>query len=351
MNRKCFTLAETMVTLAILGVVAVLTVPSLVNKGIESTKRTKIKKAMETYETVLNKIVSENNLRTTSELTTWANWYGDTTAEKQNNRRCFRVKKYFKISENHTIYSGTTGYTNANNCKFKTSDGLWWNVQSITKPYVSFKKEDLTAAKANDANTNIAFNMIGSFDNKSRLRINDLDYETLNNDTYAAYLRKLYRYIKFYFTPFEKCKGNKQQICMVGEPPTKYTYFSSIDKYLAEPINIRDRTGDATSEENCASSSYSYCSAHGDFWNLARKTCPNGTHLLTYDEAKAAYAENKQFFVCRSGAHYTCNYWIDRNYNSDYAYTINSTGGNISPTGKANITWLGEVICVSDEKK
>ena len=58
-----FTLAETLITLTILGVVAAITVPSLINKYIESSNRTKVKKAMAAYEKALNQIIIEK-LRT-----------------------------------------------------------------------------------------------------------------------------------------------------------------------------------------------------------------------------------------------------------------------------------------------
>ena len=47
-EKKAFTLAETLITLTILGVVAAITVPSLINKQSESVDRTKLKKAMTT---------------------------------------------------------------------------------------------------------------------------------------------------------------------------------------------------------------------------------------------------------------------------------------------------------------
>ena len=46
-KRAAFTLAETLITLTILGIVAAITVPTLINKYIEATNRTKVKKAME----------------------------------------------------------------------------------------------------------------------------------------------------------------------------------------------------------------------------------------------------------------------------------------------------------------
>ena len=49
-TKQGFTLAETLITLTILGVVAAITVPSLINKQIESANRTKVKKAMAVYE-------------------------------------------------------------------------------------------------------------------------------------------------------------------------------------------------------------------------------------------------------------------------------------------------------------
>ena len=44
-NKKAFTLAEVLITLSILGVVAALTIPTLVNRQSDLAAQTRIKKA------------------------------------------------------------------------------------------------------------------------------------------------------------------------------------------------------------------------------------------------------------------------------------------------------------------
>ena len=60
-NKNAFTLVETLITLTILGVVAAITIPYLIQKYIETTNRVKVKKAMAAYEKVINDIVVEND--------------------------------------------------------------------------------------------------------------------------------------------------------------------------------------------------------------------------------------------------------------------------------------------------
>ena len=45
-SRSGFTLAETLIALTVLGIVAAITVPQLVRKQAETANRTKLKKAM-----------------------------------------------------------------------------------------------------------------------------------------------------------------------------------------------------------------------------------------------------------------------------------------------------------------
>ena len=55
-KQNAFSLAETMVVLVILGIIAIVVIPALVKKQVETTNRTKIKKAMAAYESVINQI-------------------------------------------------------------------------------------------------------------------------------------------------------------------------------------------------------------------------------------------------------------------------------------------------------
>ena len=59
-KQRGFTLAETLITLVILGIVAAITVPQLVRRQQEAANRIKFKKAMTAYETAI-KYLADNN--------------------------------------------------------------------------------------------------------------------------------------------------------------------------------------------------------------------------------------------------------------------------------------------------
>ena len=58
-NHKGFTLAETLIALVIIGVIAALTVPSLINKTQNQETVSKLKKAYSTFSQVTNSIIAE----------------------------------------------------------------------------------------------------------------------------------------------------------------------------------------------------------------------------------------------------------------------------------------------------
>ena len=59
-SKKAFTLAEVLITLSILGVVAALTIPSLVNRQSDLAAQVKLKKAISNYEDVIGTYMAEN---------------------------------------------------------------------------------------------------------------------------------------------------------------------------------------------------------------------------------------------------------------------------------------------------
>ena len=94
-TKKAFTLAEVLITLSILGVVAALTIPSLVNRQNELAAITKMKKAISTYESVAEVYMAEN------EATRF-------------DVACANLGQYFKQVEG------------AGQCAFTTADGVRW---------------------------------------------------------------------------------------------------------------------------------------------------------------------------------------------------------------------------------
>ena len=67
-RKNAFTLAETLVTVVILGIVAAIVVPNLINRQVENANRTRVKKAMAAYEKAINFIILENDIKSTEEL-------------------------------------------------------------------------------------------------------------------------------------------------------------------------------------------------------------------------------------------------------------------------------------------
>ena len=164
-KKAAFTLAETLIVVAVLGVIATLTIPTLIKQQTETQNRVKVKKSMTAYEKALSSLVIENELRNNSVLSTWA--------QDEANSNCENATKYFKKSS-------------GDGCIFKTSDGVWWNIENIQRPVIYLKKEGITeenkadiTQKANDRDDKSALVLVGRSDDSSgAVRIDDLAFET-----------------------------------------------------------------------------------------------------------------------------------------------------------------------------
>lgn len=65
-NKKGFTLAEVLVTLAVIGVVAALTIPSVIGSSNEKTAKTSIKKALSVLNQALTMSIAQNEVDASS---------------------------------------------------------------------------------------------------------------------------------------------------------------------------------------------------------------------------------------------------------------------------------------------
>ena len=171
-NKKAFTLAETMIVLVVLGIVAAITVPALVRNQMEAQNRTRIRKSMTVYDMVLNKIVVENNLKSNAELIAWA--------DSDTKNDCANTSAYFKVSRNLQVNGVDT------NCRFCSSDNVCWDISNILNPNIGIGE-----------NFSPSFSFIGHIDNKGILRINDLAYEQSqeNNKANIDAVTESYNYI------------------------------------------------------------------------------------------------------------------------------------------------------------
>ena len=93
-KHKAFTLAETLITLVILGIIAAITIPALVRNHVENANRTKLKKAMTVYDTALSKIIIENGIKSNDGLITYA---GNEENNCQGSAPYFKSTKYLKV--------------------------------------------------------------------------------------------------------------------------------------------------------------------------------------------------------------------------------------------------------------
>ena len=141
-----FTLAETMIVLVILGIVAAITVPALVRNQMDAQNRTRLRKAMTVYDMAVNKMVVENNFKNTTALTNWG-----------NGNNCVNTRAYFKSAQD-----------GANNCIFRASDGVWWDITDITRPRIDLRNGDFN----NPSDTR--FQLFAHIDNNGSLRVDDI---------------------------------------------------------------------------------------------------------------------------------------------------------------------------------
>ena len=172
-KRNSFTLAETLLTLAILGIVAAITIPTIMIKHKNSVNRSKFKKAIQVYNTAINSIAIEMRINSNAKIQTQI---------PLNN--CSRTSQYFAIKKVLSSDNGTS-------CRFMTGDGIYWDISNIQKVIVALDERDLNTSTA-DSNTNRAFYMISDIDPNGILRVNDILYEDGSDKTALV---KLYDYI------------------------------------------------------------------------------------------------------------------------------------------------------------
>ena len=131
-KRSAFTLAEVLITLGIIGVVASLTLPSVINKYQEKVTVTKVKKAYSTMNNALFSAISENG-----EVDTWDYPYYNAGTENVPNTEVFasKILPYLRILKDCGI--------SQRNCMldvdYKLSDGSNWNGYTYNRYRLYYK--------------------------------------------------------------------------------------------------------------------------------------------------------------------------------------------------------------------
>jgi len=104
-SKKAFTLAEVLITLSILGVVAALTIPSLVNRQSQLAAIVKMKKAISQFEQVADVYMAENDATDIKGM----------ISTTPTGTTCDNLGNYFKVVEEVN-----------GKCDFMTADGVEW---------------------------------------------------------------------------------------------------------------------------------------------------------------------------------------------------------------------------------
>ena len=203
-KKAAFTLAETLIVLVILGVIAAIVVPALIRNHVENANRTKLKKCMKVYDMFLSKFVIENGLKTNDAIIDLA---------KED---CSGSAPYFKSVKNLKDENG-----NETLCRFCTADKVCWNIEDPTKPIISFDENNLDTATPPNS-----FGFLGHFGRNGELRIDDLAYEKEqeNNQDNITLLADAYNFMNNVktttpteeLTPIAQCKKEGKTTCEVN---------------------------------------------------------------------------------------------------------------------------------------
>ncbi|MBQ7450240.1 prepilin-type N-terminal cleavage/methylation domain-containing protein [bacterium] len=169
-RKKAFTLAETMLTVVILGIIAAIILPNAIMNATQKSYKTKLKKALYVYDTAVQKIIIENDVNSLNSLMSL------------NDDDCSETSRFFKKKQG-------TG------CVFETFDGLWWNISNIEKAYVAFERKNLTEEAAASTD-NSAFYFLTIYNNEGNsFSTNNLELE--EDEDNRDYMRKLYTFVGY----------------------------------------------------------------------------------------------------------------------------------------------------------
>lgn len=155
-RAKAFTLAETLITLAIIGVVASLTITVLYNNYQKHQYVAGLKKAYSEFSQMFKQYIADEGVQDLSQTDIFAKYSGEMFFTSLNRQGILEnvIKKYFKIdksckynntdcaiSESYLNKSGSYTTFSTNRYSFSTIDGMYFSIvlpqQGTCKPNYS----------------------------------------------------------------------------------------------------------------------------------------------------------------------------------------------------------------------
>ena len=153
-RRVAFTLAEVLITLGIIGVVAALTMPALISNYKKTVYVNQLKKSVSVIENGFKMILADDGVDKLTDTGLWSTFSGDWGRGQQNDEFTSYLGKYFKIIENNVIdldnYKQFNGNSNGYNPRtnFVLEDGIYFMFGDIYKNPNSLSDENCKKAKA-----------------------------------------------------------------------------------------------------------------------------------------------------------------------------------------------------------
>ena len=296
-----FTLSETIIVLVSLGIISAIVIPQIIHKYQATQSRMKIKKAMSVFDHSFAQFILDNRPRTGNALI---------SIVEGNEANCANFVSYFKAVETD----------NANACKFKTSDGLWWNVNTITQPIVATSKRAVDDVPANGTDGRNSFKFIASYDKYiGNYRINDINYEKLrlDNDYRTAQndedkqiiqnkvdeLEKLFGFINPQYAGQYVCKKKLSLQCSSPNYCTKYEY---------------DEKGNKTAEYRGCNNKGNSCSGDTTTWEYDENNNITAKHLCPKANG---YSQGPCYYPQKSSYEYGANNKIAKELSTECSGT------------------------------
>ena len=325
-RKAAFTLAETLIVLVVLGVVASITIPAVVRNQIDAQNRTKLKKCMTVYDMGISKMVVENGIKSNDAL------INEFNADK-NNGSCAKSRAYFKSVEENAN----------NNCIFKSSDGVWWDISDITRPKIDLKNGNF------DEDSDTRFQMFAHFGKDGELRVDDIQYDIANvqTDKYIKQsdvesLNDLYNFAnKETGTLFEKkCEAINDTQCKIGD--TIYTKKTIAQTEVNHMGNDEENSGELCiwTKEKGQTCPYTSTAQAGDLYFTELKSWDDYKSYVDSDSSDCEeckfhgvddyYNSAKRYCEAQGGRLPTLAELQARGYNSGYIWASEQYNSNVA---------------------